>query len=1394
MKNLVSFKRFAFVLMFIGVLSLVSCSCRGCSSEEMLDPNAHVCDWQINHTMQERSCVVDGVIEYVCSCGKEKTEVEKAVGHAFGDWTSVYESTCIEPGQEKRICSSCGEEEISYTAKREHSYSVSVETTNGVDISRYLCDICSDTFTIESLLIDGLDDISAKELYDCNADFSFEVISTEGEEYIKNHLDIYNAYFDGTEYETADGVVCSYSVVATGTDNVWKIVPTESYTAGYTYIARRSGSVVFKEYGLEPLTFSIYKPYTNEVEISSDVIFVQNLENASGGYYPFTIDFSEISQKYWVTLGNAYGLKIGDIICVGNATSFDEVVSQKNDNYFGKIDSIEKTSTGGWLISLSEPPLDELFDKLDIYSSAITSLENFETAENLEEQMVTALYEDVEFARFLSTAYVSAHEYAAERGMVAATGTFKDFVDSIKFSFIEKPDVYFQDETAYIRLKFELNGNTSVPVKVTDFAGIESAAGTVDINFKAYVYLNNFSIKLHIALGEIIFGGDIIDFAISQNITAGFYIDVATNVDYSLNATAYTYNTASDVYHLNNCKQVVMLKDKSKLEPVDAKTLLNLTDNEDYQSKDCEICKPIETLLTSSYIIDTSTKTVHTVECVNLIVVSTDNMALTERALSDLLEDGYNTNCNICNPSSIDTNAFAEKIIDKIKSGDFGEYVDDITKISSSAKNDGENRIKLGSRDFNMTLIDTEEVTFYAYFKFHLDSSLHYEYEIQHASLFGVRATNKDIEPYGGNIDNKTTKNSVTAVGKTRIDVGLGIELSISIKGLGDFIKGSADANVGVYAKVNGALQTNFVGSSEDYYAAYLESGAHCDVNIKFKIPLCNKFDENLYNADKPILNMGYSKVYYNYVAIPEEITLTQTSYDLVNDGGLLDVKYYDLINMTQGTETLNKNGNSHYSVVFSLADGSYCSIDGGVLTIDPNAPSFTDTLTVKIVGKDSWTKYGKYNYKFVLEECSIVIDYKSNNTPPDNEDNENEKLASQGLEFVSNGDGTCYVSGIGTCTDTDIVIPSTSPDGDRVTSIGYRAFWDCYSLTSVVIPNSVTSIEMDAFWYCSNLNSVVIGNGVASIGVQAFQSCVRLTSVLIPDSVTSIGRSAFNSCYGLTEITVSENNKNYKSIDGNLYTGDGKTLIQYSIGKTATEFTIPDDVTTIRYDAFFNCSSLTSVVIPKSVTSIGDSAFYGCRSLYTITNKSDLNFEFGSYNYGQIAYYAKIIIDKEGNKSYNKTDTVEYIETKDNFLFEIKNSTYTLIAYIGTNDTITLPTSIDGNKYTIYEMRGVINVIIPDGMKNIGDYAFSNCASLTSVVIGNSVTSISHHAFHDCDSLTSVVIGDSVTSIGDWAFSNCYSLTDVYYTGSEEEWNNISIGDYNENLTNATIHYNYEG
>ena len=125
-----------------------------------------------------------------------------------------------------------------------------------------------------------------------------------------------------------------------------------------------------------------------------------------------------------------------------------------------------------------------------------------------------------------------------------------------------------------------------------------------------------------------------------------------------------------------------------------------------------------------------------------------------------------------------------------------------------------------------------------------------------------------------------------------------------------------------------------------------------------------------------------------------------------------------------------------------------------------------------------------------------------------------------EGLEYILNNDGESYsVTGIGTATETVIAIPAEY-DGKPVTGIGDRAFLNCKSLTSIIIPDSVTSIGREAFLNCNSITSVTIGNGVTSIGGGAFYHCDSLTSVTIGNGVTKIGDSVFADCGSLTSIT----------------------------------------------------------------------------------------------------------------------------------------------------------------------------------------------------------------------------------------------------------------------------------
>ena len=157
--------------------------------------------------------------------------------------------------------------------------------------------------------------------------------------------------------------------------------------------------------------------------------------------------------------------------------------------------------------------------------------------------------------------------------------------------------------------------------------------------------------------------------------------------------------------------------------------------------------------------------------------------------------------------------------------------------------------------------------------------------------------------------------------------------------------------------------------------------------------------------------------------------------------------------------------------------------------------------------------------------------------------------------------------------------------------------------VTEIVIPNIVTKIGNYQFCGFSNVTNIKIQDGVKCIDEFAFAFCTSLKNIGISSTITFIDTLALYECTSLTSINVDSNNKNYVSINGDLYSNrhNEKILIQYAIGKPDTSFYIPNSVTSICNNAFESCTSLINIEIPSSVTSIGNFAFYGCSGLTSI-------------------------------------------------------------------------------------------------------------------------------------------------------------------------------------------------
>jgi len=411
--------------------------------------------------------------------------------------------------------------------------------------------------------------------------------------------------------------------------------------------------------------------------------------------------------------------------------------------------------------------------------------------------------------------------------------------------------------------------------------------------------------------------------------------------------------------------------------------------------------------------------------------------------------------------------------------------------------------------------------------------------------------------------------------------------------------------------------------------------------------------------------------------------------------------------------------------------------------------------------------------------------------------------LTSSGFTYeVTGGYTTCTITGMGTCTDTELIIPAKI-DGLAVTAIGYKAFENQKDITRIVLPDTLVTIEGEAFSECSSLTEINLPIKLKDIdGSFCFSGCTSLKTVYCDASYSRYGMDNVfldspieTIVFGGTHVpnNICKGRSKLKNV---IFKDTVISIGRYAFASCTSleSIELPSSLSqSIGHGAFSRCTALKSIVIPEGVTAVYDYAFEYCESLVEITLPSTLK------SFGESVFWATDNIERINIASVDSWLSLSIVnESSLPSSWSAKPCLYVngeKLTKLVIPDTVeTIPNN------AFYNCSGITELIIPDSVTHIGINAFHGCEDIVSVTFSESLKSIGTEAFSGCQALTSVIIPDSVIRIERSAFENCSSIesitlplsiteikqdafgkmvniTSIHYKGTKEQWNGITRG-----------------
>ncbi len=901
--------------------------------------------------------------------------------HDFSDWSEYTQPTCMSEGMRIRSCRICYLIEYESTAMINHVFD-NIDQTVDESGDSYITLRCSMCGLAAGNTYKGYyQEASGMHIFDCQTDFSFDVYSEYGREYIEETLIIVDIFWLNVAIYDYPEKREAFEIEDLG-NNVYRITNATGYEENSTYAVILSNDVSFVDMPGKVLAFTTVGDEVYNVSFNSDILFLKAIAESRGLEFTYTYEYFDTvdeNEIYLLTIPREYGLDssyIGKLICLGDCTGFDGLELLSSDEAFiGKIAYIE--ARGDLLgVLLTVPSIDEIYTDIEIHGGTIPTVDESVIDEESRALMVSQVMHSEDFIAAITSANIAAMNFARENGYSADpffSDGFKADDFDIKIEATDVPDG--------AKISVTISYNHSIPIN-------EGEIPLGHITFTV-TFVNEYTIELDVNSNlDEIFTGEVkknalkLDCTVINTIHSTFDIGVDLDISYSTDEEAsFVINLESSKIHRPTCRHLPGVLGEKYINVRYCDILLYV---DGIEKNECKVCQPFS-LSDAAFAIHNDSGMIHCINCMHVT-----NGHITNFYVVKTYPIGYTGgNCSACRPQD-HVKSLDDYLDESVEDGAYYEMFDTLRKQlgdntttgqASSIDNDTKPRINLTLYCFEIPIFVEPQIDFNLKAEF----SLHYELTVRN-TIFVALVYGDDGYMIIGSCDVTVPKDDITVdiTGSIRAEIGLLSEVRLGVRYIARHVYIGICGEAGMYVDVKGVYHLDSA-ASEQYYAARFEVGYYTEVRCTYKIIGILRAD-SFAILDKeytPIFNSGDDRIYIKFDSYSDTMTVNNVKHYYL-DNNLLKVTYFDLIDMENKSGKLNWGEKKQYGFDCVFTDESGAAVDyivfkdGAIVILDGAPENFTVYMDVTVYDKIVPTTIFEYIGKDNKGGCAIFLDSKT--------------------------------------------------------------------------------------------------------------------------------------------------------------------------------------------------------------------------------------------------------------------------------------------------------------------------------------------------------------------------------------------------------------------------------